>query len=117
MNELTLFIAHFNAIPNFVNEIKIDCRKANQWFLENFKAEIKNCYYDKIHFNPNKSAELDDIFYYPYEDLIVDFDTNSSNVRFLFRKTDIEMIERIMSGIKNSGKGRERGKSLKFPYW
>jgi len=88
-------------------EIKMVCRKANKWFLEKFKAEIKNCYYDKIHFKPNKSAELDDIFYFLYEDLIVDFDTNSSIVRFLFRKTDIEKINIIISGIKKFKK-RER---------
>jgi hypothetical protein len=30
LNEFTLFLAHFNVIPNFVHEINIDCKKANQ---------------------------------------------------------------------------------------
>ena len=93
LNEFTLYIALFNTIPNFINEIKIDCKKANIWSIENFRAEIKDCYYNKIYFKQNKSAELDDIFYFLYEDLIVDFDTNSSIVRFLFRTTDIKKIE------------------------
>ncbi len=107
LNEFTLFLAHFNTIPNFINEIKIDCKKANLWFVDNFRTEIKNCYYNKIYFSKNKSAELDDIFYFLYEDLIVDFDTNSSIVRFLFRTTDIKKIELIISGIKKFKK-RER---------
>jgi len=39
LNEFNLFIAHFNAIPNFIHEIKIDCKRANQWFLENYKPK------------------------------------------------------------------------------
>ena len=107
LNEFTLFLAHFNTIPNFINEIKIDCKKANLWFVDNFRTEIKDCYYNKIYFSKNKSAELDDIFYFLYEDLIVDFDTNCSIVRFLFRTTDITKIELIISGIKKFKK-RER---------
>jgi len=107
LNEFTLYIALFNTIPNFINEIKIDCKKANLWFVENFRIEIRDCYYNKIYFKQNKSAELDDVFYLLYEDLIVDFDTNCSVVRFLFRTTDIKKIELIISGIKKFKK-RER---------
>ena len=107
LNEFTLFVAYFNSIPNFINEIRIDCKKANLWFVENYRTEIKDCFYNKIYFKENKSSELDDIFYFLYEDLIVDFDTNSSIVRFLFRKTDILRIESIISSIKKFRK-RER---------
>ena len=107
LNEFTLFLAHFNAIPNFIHEIKIDCKKANLWFVDIFRTEIKDCYYSKIYYKQNKSAELDDVFYFLYEDLIVDFDTNRSIVRFLFRITDIKKIEHIISGIKKF-KIRER---------
>ena len=84
LNEFTLFVAHFNSIPNFIHEVDIDCKKANNWFSENFKSEIKDFYYDKRYFNRSKKAEIDDIFYFLYDDLIVDFDTNCSTVRFLY---------------------------------
>lgn len=84
LNEFTLFLAHFNAIPNFIHEVEIDCKRANNWFLENYNAEIKNHYYNKRYFNGSKKAEFDDIFYFLYEDLMVDFDTNNSKVRFLY---------------------------------
>jgi len=100
LNEFNLFLAHFNAIPNFIHEINIDCKKANSWFIETYKSEIVDWYYDKRYFDRNKKAELDDIFYFLYEDLIVDFDTNNSVIRFLFRKTDIAKVENIISGIQ-----------------
>lgn len=100
LNEFTLFLAHFNSIPNFIHEINIECKKANAWFLETYREDIKDLYFDKRYFNRSKNAEYDDIFYILYEDLIVDFDTNQSVVRFLFRKTDISKVESIIAGIK-----------------
>jgi hypothetical protein len=41
LNELSLFKAHFNAIPNLISEINIDCKKANNWSEENYQSEIK----------------------------------------------------------------------------
>ena len=110
INEFALFMAHFNTIPNFIHEIKIDCLKANKWFMEAYKSEIKDCYYDKMYYNQNKSAELDDIFYILYEDLIVDFDTRKSTVRFLFRKTDIKMVDNIIKGVRKFKEKKAKGK-------
>jgi len=100
LNEFTLFLAHFNTIPNSINEIKINCKKANQWFIEKYKSEIKNIYFEKRYFNGNKTAELDDVFYILFEDLLVDFDTNCSTVKFLFRKTDMKKVEEVINGIQ-----------------
>lgn len=110
INELMLFAARFNAIPNFIHEIEIDCKRANQWFLEHYQNQITDCYYDKLYYNGNKQAEYDDIFYFLYEDLIVDFDTNKSIVRFLFRQTDIAKVECIASEIKKFRKKKARQK-------
>jgi len=46
LNERTLFIAHFNLIPNFINARKIDCKKANKWFSETYKHEIRHHYFN-----------------------------------------------------------------------
>src|SRR5450432_4019946 len=83
LNEFNLFLAHFNSIPNFINKKNIDCKKANKWFVENYKSEIKHFYFDKRYYNGSKQAEYDDLFYILYDDLMVDFDTNGSAVRFL----------------------------------
>ncbi|WP_198170159.1 AAA family ATPase [Mucilaginibacter arboris] len=108
LNEFTLFVAHFKAIPNFVHEINIDCKKANNWFLKHYISEIKNCYYDKRYLNNSKKANFDDIFYFLYDDLIVDFDATECIVRFLFRKTEISKIEKIIYGIHRFVKGKSK---------
>jgi len=110
LNEFTLYIAHFNTIPNFSHEIDIDCKRANSWFLENYKAEIKDNYYNKRYFNNSKKAEFDDIFYFLYDDLLVNFDTNSSIVRFLYRTTGLAKIEQVINAIKKFKKKKQKTK-------
>jgi hypothetical protein len=115
LNELNLFLAHFNAIPNFIHEINIDCKKANSWFIEIYRNEINDLYFDKIYLNKSsKKAEYDDIFYILFEDLIVDFDINKSVVRFLFRKTGIEKVEAIITGIQKFRHKKIKGNSKIF---
>jgi len=110
LNEFTLFVAHFNSIPNFIHEVDIDCKKATNWFAENYKSEIKDFYYDKRYFNRSKKAEIDDIFYFLYDDLIVDFDTNCSTVRFLYRKTELSKVEEIVNAIHKFKKRKQKQK-------
>ena len=100
INELNLFLAHFNTIPNLISEKNIDCKKANEWFVENYKSEIKHHYFIKRCYNGKKQSELDDIFYILFDDLIVDFDTNCSSARFLFSNTKIEKVEAVIKEIK-----------------
>jgi hypothetical protein len=110
LNEFSLFLAHFNTIPNFIHEVNIDCKKANTWFGEFYKGEIKHLYYDKRYFNRSKNPEYDDIFFILYDDLLVDFDTNQSIVRFLFHKTNMSKVETVISGIKKFKERKSRRK-------
>lgn len=110
LNEFTLYVAHFNLIPNYINEVDIDCKKANIWFSENYKSEIQEFYYTKRYFNKSKKAEIDDIFYFLYDDLLVDFDTNCSIVRFLFRKSDLSKVEGVIKAIHKFKKRKQRQK-------
>lgn len=110
LNEFALFIAHFNSIPNLIQEVEIDCRKANNWFAENYKAEIKDLYYNKRYLNKNKKIEIDDVFYFLYDDLIVDFDTNNSEVRFLYRNTKLAKVEEIINAIHKFKKRKKKEK-------
>jgi hypothetical protein len=109
LNELTLFTAHFNAIPNSIAEINIGCKKAINYFIEAYKSEIKDLYFDKIYLGKrSKDAEYDNFFYFLYEDLLVKFDTCGSEVTFLFRKTEIEKVENVISDIQRFRKRREK---------
>ena len=51
-------------------------------------------------------------------DLIVDFDTNCSTVRFLFRKTDLSKVEDIINSIHKFKKRKQKQKpyDYKFPH-
>jgi hypothetical protein len=109
INEFALFLAHFNVIPNFIHEINIDCKRANVWFQERYRPQIWDWHFDKRYLEKsNKQAEYDDIFYLLYDDLLVDFDTRQSVVRFLFRDTAIEKIDALIGEIKRF-KGRNSG--------
>lgn len=100
LNELTLFLAHFNTIPNFIDEDEIDCEKANAWFVRNYAGRIKDHHFSKRFFTGNRKAELDDVFYVLLEDLLIDFDISCSTVRFLFRETNIDEVEKVMKEIR-----------------
>lgn len=108
LNELTLFLIHFNTIPNLTSETKIDCKKALVWFTNSYSNEIKDVHFIKRYFNGSKKAEFDDVFYILYDDLIVDFDTNNSTVRFLFRKTPTDKIEEIIKGVQVFKEAKKR---------
>ncbi|MES2418290.1 MAG: AAA family ATPase [Bacteroidota bacterium] len=112
INEFNLYIAYFNTIPNVVSEINIDCRSAHRWFIDNFKDKIKDTYYNKRFLQRYKATELDDIFHFLDEDLIVDFDTNNSIVRFLYRKTKMENVSAIIDSIKKFKQKRTRNKPM-----
>ncbi len=102
INVFNLFITRFNCIPNFTHEINIDCKKANHFFFEKYKDNITDIHFSKRYLNSlkSKAAELDDVLYTLYEDLIVNFDHGQSTVRFAFRKTSYTVIETITEEIK-----------------
>lgn len=108
LNEYRLFVAHYNSIPNSIHENDIDCKKAITWFFENYKLEIKDTHFIKRYFSNNKKAEIDDLYYFLYEDLMIDFDTNQSMVRFLFRKTELSKVEAVQKAICKFKKRKQR---------
>jgi hypothetical protein len=100
LNEFKLFASCYNAIPNFIDEIKIDCKKAIKWFSSFYKEEVTDCFFSKRSLDKTKVAELDDIFFFLFEDLVVYFDINQKVVRFLFRKTDYQKVELIIKQVR-----------------
>lgn len=108
LNEDFLFIAHFNTIPNIIIEENIDCRKANEWFLENYRNNVWKYYYIKRPINGSKHAVLDDIYYLVFDDLLIYFDTNSSEAKFLFSSTDELKVQSMVDGIRKFTQKRSR---------
>ncbi len=100
MDELNFYITHFNIVPNVVTVTKLYSEEAHDWFLANFKAKINDSYYDIEKSNEDPLTDNYLNFYFLYEDLIVVFQSNSSSVKFLFRKTSIENVNLIIDGVK-----------------
>lgn len=109
-NENILFVAHFNEIPNRIFEKNVDCKKANEWFLENYKKDVWKYYFAKRPINEGKHAVLDDIYYLIFDDLLVYFNTFVSTVTFLFCKTEESKIQPILDGIRKFIGKRNRKK-------
>lgn len=99
LNESSLFIAHFNAIPNMIIQERIDCEKANRWFLENYRFEIKKHYFiEQRDFFLGLTKQLM-TFYILFDDLIVSFDSDYSRVRFLFSKTEYSKVQTVINEV------------------
>ncbi|MBY0482600.1 MAG: AAA family ATPase [Chitinophagaceae bacterium] len=107
LKDYDLFLAHFNDVPNYIEEIRINCSKACKWLYTNYAASITDVHYGKRYFNNNSKAEVDDLFCVLFVDLLICFDTNRSTVKLLFRKTPLEKVYAIQEGIKKHRQKRE----------
>ena len=113
INEKQLYLAYYNAVPNSIEEHNIDCKKANEWFLEEYKSEIKDVYYSKRKMRDSEKSQLDDIYYFLFEDLLLNFDINCGIVRLFFRKTELSKIDAILEGVyKNMIKEKNHKKAF-----
>ena len=101
LNEFQLYMAYFGEIPNLIEEENINCKKATEWFLVLYKNEIREMHFSKVELESSKAniSEFDDLFFILNEDLMVNFDTNQSKVRLLFRKTNFEFVEKFRKSI------------------
>lgn len=117
INELNLFFVHFNVIPNIIKEGNIDCKKANIWFREAYKQEIKHYYFLKhpypiLDTKGKISSVVDTVFYVLFDDLIVHFDFHCSTIAFLFHKTKNSQVEKVIAEITRFKKRRQRNKPI-----
>ncbi len=100
LNRYTLYLAYFNRIPNQIHEVKIDCRKAYEWFSKTYKKDIFEFHYNKRYLSKSKTVEFDDIFCVLKHEVIVVFDTNRSNMYFLFQNPALNFVESIIKEIR-----------------
>ncbi|MFA7446609.1 MAG: hypothetical protein WCY89_11740, partial [Flavobacteriaceae bacterium] len=69
IDKFRLFTAYFGYMPNLLESQRIDCKKARAWFEENHKNEIKDSLFSRV--NYDNKPEIDDVFYFLYEDMLV----------------------------------------------
>jgi hypothetical protein len=110
LNELTLFMIHFNDIPNTIEGKCINVKLAMEWFIKHYSASIKEVYFNKRPLARGKEAGYDDVFFFLFDDLIVFFDHNMGNFKLLFRKTDMAIVDKIEAELKKFTKKADRYK-------
>lgn len=111
-NEFALFIAYFNYLPNYISEKGIDCKSAIEWFNTYFHNQIREEYFNKYQWGRNTKSEVDHKFYLIYNDLLVNFDTYNSRVKFLFKKTPDTIVNELVEKIQKFKDVPEEGPEI-----
>jgi len=94
LNDQNLYIARFRRIPNWIRLDDINCKKANDWFVQNYQDEIIDCGFTK-YFKKKKGILFNRTYYFLFDDLLVHFYPNGDVIRLLYRKTDNASVEKI----------------------
>ena len=105
-----LYLSRFEVMPNQMTVNDIDIKKAYEYFFKTYRAEIKECYYEKSIDSKGK-IDFDEICLFLFEDLFVCFRSRHyrNSVRFLYRKTDGASVEKMAKELwKFKHKKREK---------
>lgn len=100
MNEYSFYLTYFGYIPNLISQSNFDCENAIPWFSKRYKEFITDTYFSKLCFKDSDEPQIDDFYFLLYEDLLVNFDTHNQMVRFIYRKTDFNIVEQIRLSLK-----------------
>ena len=106
LNGLQLFRCSFGEIPNFIADERINCLSAKEWLMNNHAADIRNVHFNMRCLRKSYKTELDDVFFFLKDDLIIYFDINRSEVSYYFRNTPIMYVWELMENIKKFKKRR-----------
>lgn len=97
-NYFDLYLLYFKSIPNSVNEENINCEKANNYFYEKFRNEIKETFYTKGNFETEKKSKIKEV-YYVLDSVIIMFFIEKSCVHFLFNEEQSHKTQVIIDEI------------------
>jgi len=106
INFFDLFLLCFKTIPNSILVENIDCEKANNFFLEKYKNEIKENFYKSGTFEDEIKLKKQEI-YYVLDEIMIVFFIEKKTVYFLFNETksnDIQIIIRNVTKFKKRNK-------------
>ena len=92
-----LFFAFSNQIPCWIRKNEIDCKKADEWFSKKYSDVIKESFY-KMTYTGSKMTWKSS-YYFLFDDLLVNFDTEIEAVRFLFRNTDEAAVNEVIASV------------------
>ena len=92
INIKNLFLARFNRIPNLIELHGIDCQKAYDWFSQTYQHDITECFYS------DNVGNKQEAYFFLFDDMLAVI--RGYVIHILFRKTDIELVNKVVNGIK-----------------
>jgi len=93
-----LYLLHFDRVPNIlILKLDIDSKKAGEWFVQNYGDKITDSSYVK-RYQKTMGMYFDEVYYFLFDDLLVNI-VNHSLVKFLYRKTDSAIVEKMAEEI------------------
>jgi hypothetical protein len=99
LNEYRLFHYLYKTIPNKVSENNIDINRARRWFMLKYGRQIQDSYFNKINTGNGTESYDENFIYLLSPDLMVYFDPKAKVVRYLFNKTDLDFMSKLINGI------------------
>ncbi|HSI77262.1 MAG TPA: AAA family ATPase [Lunatimonas sp.] len=113
LNEFYLYLTKLQKIPNCIEEENVRVKKAHEWFKETYKDQIQDFNFNKRRDNHKKNSVFEDVFYFLWDDLIVNFDFESGSVRLLFKDTSDAKVNELVNELSQF---RKKTKSASYIY-
>ena len=107
INFYNLFLLYFDKIPNSIQEDRIDCNKADIYFKEKYKSEIKEHFTSKSFYEKAKQIEVNES-YYVLDKIIVSFIVDESECHFLYDENQTDKINAIIADLLQFKKRNKR---------
>ena len=95
INFYDLYLLYFNIIPNTVLENNINCKTANDFFIDKYKNEFKEKFYIKATYDDETKSSLKEV-YYVLDGVMIVFFVILDKVYFLFTEKKSNKIQTII---------------------
>lgn len=99
LNFWVLYTSLFQKIPNNIRLDNIDGEKACQWLEENFASEIIEKIVSGKKQKPNEKVNVFETYYILSDELMLAFEMKQDIVRLLFKSSDEEKINKLITQI------------------
>ena len=107
INIFDLFFITFKSIPNSIIERNVNCEKANDYFLEKYKEDIKESFYAKDAFDNETKSKLKQV-YYVLDRMILFFLIEEESVCFLFTENETKNTQLIIDDVTKFKKRKKQ---------
>jgi energy-coupling factor transporter ATP-binding protein EcfA2 len=110
LNHKRLYVLVTGHIPNSIAESEIDVERFKAMFLNKYKDQCWDIYYNRRMFDRYEVSKYDDVYYFVLKDVLVYLNHQSKEVYILFSQTPYKDIGRIHKMVLTCMKPKEMDK-------